>query len=137
MEFKIETVHPNGKASDVDTTGHAASSSIRSVFLVQAVHNFISPRESKTVEVNTTPMDDIGVVTPSETVANVLCNFQSGPAVQYFELHTLNNWGNELVTLTKGQQVGSVEPAVVVPAVVVPAVVVPAVVAIVVPVVGE
>ena len=74
------TVHANGsvvKPSDLDTTGHAASSSIRSVFLVRAAH--MAPRESKTVEVNATPMDsgdDIGAVTPSETVANVLCNFQ-------------------------------------------------------------
>ena len=77
----MQTVHANGsvvKPSDLDTTGHAASSSIRSVFLVRAVH--MAPRQSKTVEVNATPMDsgedDIGVVTPSETVANVLYNFQ-------------------------------------------------------------
>ena len=58
--------------------------------------------------------DDIGVVIPSKTVANVLCNFQEilwASSTRFWI--TLNNWGNESVTLTKGKQVRSVEPAVV------------------------
>ena len=55
------------------------------------------------------------MVTPSKTVANVLCNFQEilwASSTRFWI--TLNNWGNESVTSTKGKQVGSVEPAVVV-----------------------
>ena len=120
VEFKMQTVHANSsvvKPSDVDTTGHTAPSPMRSVFLVRAVH--MAPRQSKVVEVSAAPMDsgedDIGVVTPSETVAYVLCDFQEilWAGITRFWI-TLNNWGNESVTLTKGQQVGSVEPAVVI-----------------------
>ena len=53
VEFKMQTVHVNGsvvKPSDVDTTGHAATSHMRSLFLVRAVH--MAPRQSKVVEVS-------------------------------------------------------------------------------------
>ena len=79
--FKMQRIHANDsvvKPSHVDTTGHAVNSSMRSVFLVRAV--YMAPRQSKTVKVNATPIDsgedDIDVVIPRKTVANVLCNFQ-------------------------------------------------------------
>ena len=58
VEFKMQTVNANGnvvKTSDVDIIGHAASSCMRSVFLVRAVHMY--PKQSNTVEVNATSMD--------------------------------------------------------------------------------
>ena len=57
-KFGMQTVHADGSvvnSSDVDTTGQAVGLSAGSVFLVRAVH--MTPRQSKTVEVNATHMD--------------------------------------------------------------------------------
>ena len=59
--------------------------------------------------------DEIGVMTPTESMANILCDFQEimwSSSTRF--VVTINNWGTEPVTLTKDQQVGSVEPAVLV-----------------------
>ena len=61
-------------------------------------------------------MDDIGVVTPTEDMASVMCDFQEmlWSGSNQFKI-VLNNWGTKSLSLAKGQQVGSVEPADIVP----------------------
>ena len=121
VKFGMQTVHVDGsviKPSAKNTAECTKGSHDRNIVLVRAVH--LAPRQSKTVEVNTTALtdceDDIGVATPTEDMANIWCDFQETlwTGGKKF-LVTLNNWGNEPVCLTKGQPVGTVEPATIVP----------------------
>lgn len=76
----------------------------------------MAPRQLKIVEVSISSVDghkdSTDIVTPTETMANVLCDFQeilwSGSTLSVI---TLNNLGDTSIALTQGQQVGSVEPA--------------------------
>lgn len=77
MEFGMETVYTDGSAvkpSGMDTTGCGVSSTSGSVFLVRAV--YMAPGQSRTVYVSAIPIDkcmnDIGVLAPSENMANSL-----------------------------------------------------------------
>jgi len=55
---------------------------------------------------------DVGVLTPTNDLANQLCDFPealwTGAAKAVI---SLSNWGSEPVTLANGQQVGLFEPA--------------------------
>ena len=121
VKFGIQTVLSDGSVVTPtgDTpSGHVANPPARGVFLVRA--GYVAPRQSRMVEVSIPQVDqdnlDAGVLTPSENMANMMCDF---PEILWAgatkAVIAINNWGPEPVTLAKGQQVGRVEPAVIVP----------------------
>ena len=121
VKFGIQTVLSDGSVVTPtgDTpTGRVANPPARGVFLVRA--GYVAPRQSRMVEVSIPQVDqdnlDAGVLTPSENMANMMCDV---PEVLWAgatkAVIAINNWGPEPVTLAKGQQVGRVEPATIVP----------------------
>ena len=118
VEFGMQTVHVDGTIVNSSARDCAGGSQEGNVVLVRAVR--LAPRQSRTVEVQATAMvgseHNIGVAAPTKGMANILCDFQETlwSGNDKF-LVTLNNWGNEPVSLVKGQQVGTVESATVVP----------------------
>ena len=118
QETSIEATEPqdnNATMQEIVENGDTASSPTNGVYLARAA--YLTHGQSKVVQVNITSCKgDIGVVTPIGDLANALCDFQetlwSGST--QFKI-TLNNWGIEPLTLSEGQQVGSVELADIVP----------------------
>ena len=86
-------------------TAGPVDSTMNGVYLVQAV--CVSPGQSKVVEVKAiSDTDDIGVITTTEDMGSVMCDFQEilRSGSNQFRI-ILNNWETEPLTLAEGQQV--------------------------------
>ena len=105
MEAPIQATEPQDNNATMQETvenGDTANSPTNGVYLARAV--YLTPGQSKVVQVNATSCKgDIGVVSPTGDMANVLCDFQETLWSVSTQFKIILNWGNESLTLPEGQ----------------------------------
>ena len=122
VEFGFQLVHVDGSVVSPTTADPKKPAGTAAVHVVLAHAIHLAPGQTKQVEVITECTvgqgEEVGVVTPiEEALASHSCDFLeclwTGENTLRVEM---NNWGIELVTLGRGQQVEVIEPATMVPA---------------------
>ena len=104
VSFGVQMILGDGnvmRPSGTDTTKHSVDSPKNGVFLVRAVR--VAPGQSKVVEVKAIcGKDDVGVVTPTESMANALCETLWTGSTE-FKI-TLNHWEMSLYLWPKANK---------------------------------